>query len=124
MTRALAELPVGWDRRDLEFLTSQPATFTDDGLVHLSYVGTLLPAGFETLRAVFAAVAGLRANGRTASRLRLHFFGTSNQRTANAPARVLPVAAEFGLLDVVTEQAPRLDYLTPWRCCAIRRPCC
>lgn len=110
MPRALAELPVGWDRRDLEFLESRPATFADDGLVHLSYVGTLLPAGFETLRAVFAAVAGLRANDPSAFRLRLHFFGTSNQRTADAPARVLPVAAEFGLLDVVTEQAPRLDY--------------
>ncbi len=82
----------------------------DDGLVHLSYVGTLLPAGFETLRAVFAAVARLRANDPATFRLRLHFFGTSNQRTADAPARVLPVAAEFGLLDVVTEQAPRLDY--------------
>jgi glycosyltransferase involved in cell wall biosynthesis len=109
MPRALAELPVGWDRRDLEFLTSAPATFPDDGLVHLAYVGTLLPAGFETLRAVFAAVRTLRST-EPACRLRLHFFGTSNQRTADAPARVLPVAAEFGLLDVVTEHAPRLDY--------------
>jgi hypothetical protein len=103
-------LPVGWDRRDLEFLGSRAATFPDDGLVHLSYVGTLLPAGFETLRSVFAAAARLRANDPAAFRLRLHFFGTSNQRTVDAPARVLPVAAEFGLLDVVTEQAPRLDY--------------
>jgi hypothetical protein len=110
MPRALAELPVGWDRRDLQFLESRAATFPDDGLVHLSYVGTLLPAGFETLRAVFAAVTSLRAADPSAFRLRLHFFGTSNQRTADAPARVLPVAAEFGLLDVVTEQAPRLDY--------------
>lgn len=110
MPRVLAELPVGWDRRDLQFLESKAATFPDDGLMHLSYVGTLLPAGFETLRAVFAAVARLRANDPAAFRVRLHFFGTSNQRTADAPARVLPVAAEFGLLDVVTEQAPRLDY--------------
>jgi glycosyltransferase involved in cell wall biosynthesis len=108
--RALAELPVGWDRRDLQFLGSHAATFPDDGLVHLSYVGTLLPAGFDTLRAVFAAVVKLRVSDPAAFRLRLHFFGTSNQRTADAPMRVLPVAAEFGLLDVVTEQATRLDY--------------
>jgi glycosyltransferase involved in cell wall biosynthesis len=108
--RALAELPVGWDRRDLQFLESRAASFPDDGLVHVSYVGTLLPAGFETLRAVFAAVAKLRAVDSAAFRLRLHFFGTSNQRTADAPVRVLPVAAEYGLLDVVTEQASRLDY--------------
>jgi glycosyltransferase involved in cell wall biosynthesis len=108
--RALAELPVGWDRRDLQFLESRAATFPDDGLVHLSYVGTLLPAGFDTLRAVFAAVAKLRTVDSAALRLRLHFFGTSNQRTSDAPLRVLPVAAEYGLLDVVTEQAARLDY--------------
>jgi hypothetical protein len=108
--RAVAELPVGWDRRDLQFLNARVATFADDGLIHLSYVGTLLPAGFETLRALFAGVAKLKANGSSTLRLRLHFFGTSNQRTADAPARVLPIAAEFGLLDIVTERAPRLDY--------------
>ena len=108
--RVLAELPIGWDRRDLQFLGPRAATFSDDGLVHLSYVGTLLPAGFETLRAVFAAVAKLRATDPAGPRLRLHFFGTSNQRTADAAPRVLPVAAEFGLLDVVTEQPARLDY--------------
>jgi glycosyltransferase involved in cell wall biosynthesis len=111
MPRALAELPVGWDRRDLEFVDDRPGrTFADAGLVHLSYVGTLLPAGFGTLRAVFAAVAALRDQEPAARRLRLHFYGTSNQRTAEAPARVLPIAAEFGLRDVVTEHAPRLDY--------------
>src|SRR5262245_17702191 len=108
--RALAELPVGWDRRDLEFLCDRAAMLPDDGLIHLSYVGTLLPAGFDTLRAVFAAVAKLRADDPSRFRLRLHFFGTSNQRTAGAPARVLPIASVFGLLDVVTEQASRLDY--------------
>jgi hypothetical protein len=110
MPRALAELPIGWDRRDLDFLDARPATFPDDGLVHMSYVGTLLPAGFDTLRALFAAVVSLRAKSDSASRLRLHFYGTSNLRTGDAPARVLAVAAEFGLLDIVTEHAPRLDY--------------
>ena len=117
--RACAELPIGWDRRDLEFLNqgvSRAALFPDDdGLVHLSYVGTLLPTGLDTLRAVLAAVAALRASSPAAARLRLHFFGTSNQRTADAPARVLPVAAEYGLLDIVTESAPRLDYFDALR---------
>ena len=108
--RATAELPIGWDRRDLEFVAARGDWFPDDGLVHASYVGTLLPAGFDTLRALFAAIAGLRAHDPALARLRLHFFGTSNLRAADAPARVLPVAAEYGLLDIVTEQAPRLDY--------------
>ncbi len=113
--RVLAELPIGWDRADLEHAGRESATFSDDGLIHLSYVGTLLPAGFETLRAVLAAVAALRAAKPAASRVRLHFFGTSNQRTSDAAARVLPVAAEYGLLDIVTEHAPRLDYFDALR---------
>jgi glycosyltransferase involved in cell wall biosynthesis len=116
--RATAELPIGWDRRDLEFVgngAGRIAVFPDDGLVHLSYVGTLLPTGIDTLRAVLAAVAALRASSPAAARLRLHFFGTSNQRTSDAPARVMPVAAAYGLLDVVTESAPRLDYFEALR---------
>jgi glycosyltransferase involved in cell wall biosynthesis len=117
---ASAELPIGWDRRDLEFLDQgarRASIFPidDDGLVHLSYVGTLLPTGLDTLRAVLAAVAALRATSPAAARLRLHFFGTSNQRTSDAPQRVIPVAAEYGLLDVVTESAPRLDYFEALR---------
>jgi hypothetical protein len=84
--------------------------FADDGCLHVSYVGTLLPAGFDTLRALFSALAAERAGGAGAQRLRLHFFGTSNLRSADAPHRVLPIAAEYGLGEVVTEHAPRLDY--------------
>ena len=107
--RATAELPIGWDRADLNFV---PATrhFADDGSVHVSYVGTLLPAGFDTLRALFGALAAERAANSGAQRLRLHFFGTSNLRSRDAAPRVLPIAAEYGLSGVVTEHAPRLDY--------------
>ena len=116
--RALAELPIGWDRRDLDVASQgrqSPRTFPEDGLIHLSYVGTVLPTGFDTLRAVLAAVAALRVSDPAASRLRLHFFGTSNQRTSEETPRVLPVAAEYGLLDVVSEHAPRLDYFDALR---------
>jgi hypothetical protein len=113
--RRCAELPIGWDRRDLEFAGGGPRTFPDDGLVHLSYVGTLLPTGFDTLRAVLGAVAALRSSNPASHRLRLHFFGTSNQRTADAPPRVLPVAAEYGLTGILTEHAPRLDYFEALR---------
>ena len=78
--------------------------------MHVSYVGTLLPTGFDTLRALFVALARERARDAGAARIRLHFFGTSNLRSDDAALRVLPIAAEYGLTDVVTEQAPRLDY--------------
>jgi len=107
--RATAELPIGWDRRDLQFVTAS-RRFPADGFIHVSYVGTLLPTGFDTLRAFFAAVADARGRGGSVSRVRLHFFGTSNLRSAAAPPRVLPIAAEYGLDGIVTEHAPRIDY--------------
>ena len=44
-------------------------------------------------------------------RLRLHFFGTSNETKPDAPLRVLPVARELGVEGCVTEIAPRINYL-------------
>ena len=113
--RVVEELPIGWDCRDLEFLRRRPRrpspVPTGDGLVHLSYVGTVLPTGLDTLRAVLTGVARLRhTDPAAAARLRLHFVGTSNQRAATAAERVLPIARELGVADLVTEIAPRLDY--------------
>ena len=110
--RALAELPIGWDARDTEFVSGAPSRVpSGDGCVHVSYVGTLLPTGIDTLRAVLGAVRALRRiDPPAAARVRLHFFGTSNQRDDAVPDRVLPIARELGVADVVTEHAPRLDY--------------
>jgi glycosyltransferase involved in cell wall biosynthesis len=110
--RAVAELPIGWDARDIDFVSGAPARVpSGDGCVHLSYVGTLLPTGADTLRALLRALASLRrTQPSAAARLRLHFFGTSNQRGDSASDRVLPMARELGVADAVTEHAPRLDY--------------
>ena len=51
-----------------------------------------------------------RREDPAAARLRLHFFGTSNQ-SASEPFRVLPIARECGVEDAVTEVPGRLDYL-------------
>jgi hypothetical protein len=110
------EIPMGGEPADFAFLRKHRRVnryfAADDGCFHLCYVGTLLPLGFETLRAVLQAVATLRQRQpELYARLRLHFFGTSNQTTANATQRVMPVAREFGLEDCVTEIAPRIAYL-------------
>jgi len=111
-----ASIPLGGEANDFEFLRQHPRTnsFFDpkDGLFHLCYVGTLLPLGFETLRAFLKACQLLRkSNPALFAKLRVHFFGTSNQTSSTAPARVLPVSAEMGLDDCVSEIAPRIDYL-------------
>ena len=75
-----------------------------DGNVHLCYVGTLLPAGIETLRLLLRGFERARRDDPAAARLRLHFFGTSNQTAPDARPRVLPVARELGVSDRVRQR--------------------
>jgi glycosyltransferase involved in cell wall biosynthesis len=109
-----AIVPLGFEPNDFDQLRSRPRPVAHfdprDGLVHICYVGTLLPKGIETLRLLLRAVAHARRFSADAQRIRLHFFGTSNQSTADRE-RVLPLARECGLADVVTELPGRLDYL-------------
>jgi glycosyltransferase involved in cell wall biosynthesis len=114
--RACAAIPLGFDDDDLAALVrtprANPCFDEHDGLVHLCYVGTVLPKGGEVLDAVLRGLALLRAQSPAQyARLRVHFIGTSNQRTEAADPRVLPAARALGVDDVVTETAPRLDYL-------------
>jgi hypothetical protein len=107
-------IPLGFEPEDFEALRARaPLTVPlnpADGHVHLCYVGTLLPAGIETLRLLLRGLAQARREDRAATRLRLHFFGTSNQ-SDSAAYRVLPLAREYGVADAVTEAPGRLDYL-------------
>jgi glycosyltransferase involved in cell wall biosynthesis len=114
--RACAAIPLGFDEGDLEALHRAPRSNTwfdeGDGRVHVCYVGTVLPKGVDVLRTVLAALARLRTRApRVYAQLRIHFVGTSNQRTAAADPRVLAAAREAGVDDIVTEAPPRLDYL-------------
>lgn len=110
------EIPLGGEPGDFEWLRrhGRPNPFFDrsDGCAHVCYVGTLLPLGFETLRAVLGAARLLRERRPDLyRRLRLRFFGTSNQTANDAPRRVAPVAWDLRVTDCVSETAPRVDYL-------------
>ena len=114
--RACAAIPLGFDEGDLDALRRSPRVNRwfdeDDGRVHVCYVGTVLPKGFEVLRTLFAALARLRDRSpRAYERLRLHFIGTSNQRSESGEPRVLPLAREAGVDRIVSETPARLDYL-------------
>lgn len=111
-----AAIPLGGEPNDFARLFDHPRTnpyfHPGDGFCHVCYVGTLLPLGFETLRALLKAASLLRQRQpELYGKLRLHFFGTSNQTASNAALRVLLVASELGVADCVTEYAPRIDYL-------------
>jgi glycosyltransferase involved in cell wall biosynthesis len=106
-------IPLGFEPTDFAPLQRrQSAIHFDpaDGLVHLCSVGTLLPAGQETLALLLRGLERARRDDPAASRLRFHFFGTSNQ-SASDEFRVLPMAREHGVADAVTEVPGRLDYL-------------
>jgi len=107
-------IPLGFEPADFDRLrsisASKPGFNSSDGLVHLSYVGTLLPTGTETLRLLLTSLARARQRNPASQRLRLHFFGTSNQSTPDR-LRVMPVAVECGVEAVVSEAPARVDYL-------------
>lgn len=115
-----AAIPYGGDSADFAYLRKSSGTNPwfdpDDGDFHICYVGTLLPLGFDTLRAVFAGLSALRESApETYKHIRLHFFGTSNQTAGSPEARVLPVAVESGVKDRVSEHPLRVDYLEALR---------
>ncbi len=107
-------IPLGFEAADFAALRHRPQSErrvpANDGLVHLCYVGTLLPKGITTLRLLLRGLARARAADASATRLRLHFFGTSNQSESTLQ-RVLPIAREYSVADVVTEVPGRIDYL-------------
>lgn len=108
-------LPLGGEPADFEAIRAEGRRNElfdpDDGFCHLVYVGTLLPLGFETLRALFAAVAKLREERPDLyAQLALYFVGTSNQTDPAAPPRALPEADRAGIAEKVTEHPPRVGY--------------
>jgi hypothetical protein len=115
-TKACAAIPIGGDEADFAIVAANGRSnaFFDrrDGFVHICSVGTILPMGMDTVRAVLTAAADLRRRHPDAgSRLRLHFFGTSNERSEKPAGRVEPIAREIGVADLITEHPARVDYL-------------
>jgi hypothetical protein len=110
------EIPYGGEPDDFDYLRRNPRInrFFDsnDGCIHLVYVGACIPAMHGALRAVFQALNdGLRSAPAIFSRLRLHFVGTTYAANAADAHQVLPIAREYGLLDLVQESPARAPYL-------------
>lgn len=108
-------IPYGFEASDFDALRAAPRAnpFWDanDGNFHLVYVGAMLPKGYGTLRALFAALLELRSSApELFARLRLHFFGTTYDPNVKK-GLVLPVAEEMGLADHVSEHPARVPYL-------------
>jgi hypothetical protein len=111
----MAAIPIGGDAEDFRVLRDAPIDIDGilaRGLIHLSYVGTCLPRMDPVLRALFAAVRQLREETPAMTeRVRLNFIGTSNQPNDTQTQRVLPIAAQEGVADLVREIPQRIPYL-------------
>jgi hypothetical protein len=110
------EIPLGGESADFEFLRvhqrRNPIFDRGDGRVHISYVGTLLPKGLETLQAFLAAMALMKDREPASyAKLRVHFVGTSNQTGEGLASRALAEATRKGVAEGVDETPQRVGYL-------------
>ena len=93
----MASLPIGGNSDDFAALREQPLNqHTDDllpGVVNLSFVGTFMPRSVPPVRALFRGFRQLlMSNPIVATRIRLNFFGTSNQPSERATNSVMSIA--------------------------------
>lgn len=111
-----SEIPVGGEPADFEYLRAHPRRNPvfdrADGNKHVSYVGVCIGPMYPTLRALFEAVrrCGQREPAVLAN-LRMHFVGTNYSSSGRAAERVMPLAREAGLADIVDELPRRVPYL-------------
>src|SRR5260221_72781 len=73
-------------------------------------MGFALRAFFKALAAMVHKQPGLRQS------LRLHFVGTDYAPAERAQKSVEPLAAEFGVADLVSEQPQRIPYFQALQC--------
>ena len=114
-------LPFPGDARDFERVKEEGIQQTvfdpNDGLKHWVYVGR---GGADMALAVRSLFSALRATINhqlsTLNSLRLHFIGTSYAAAGTGVKIVEPLAAEYGLSDIVHESTDRIPYSETLRC--------
>ena len=115
--KPVAVIPFGAPELDYEFTRQHhdiaPAFSRQPGVVHLVSVGAVGPIMRTALEYLFAGLRNLRATApEDATRLRLHFIGTSYAPGSRAELSVLPIAQACGVAELVREQPNRVGYFT------------
>jgi hypothetical protein len=109
----MAAIPIGGDPEDFTALRQHPTVspLLDPARINFSYVGTFLPRAAPLVERLFAGLAALRRDAPSlADRLRLNFVGVSNQ-PGGGDYRILPLARDAGVEDLVCEIPARIPYL-------------
>jgi hypothetical protein len=82
-----------------------------DELLHVVYIGRGGEDMASSLRILFKAIRSGRITDPDGwSKVRLHFAGTSYAPAGQGEKTIEPVAAEFGVEDMVVEQPDRIGY--------------
>jgi hypothetical protein len=108
-------LPFGAPEHDFEMLKSLPVTQqifdAGDGKRHVVYMGVAGKIMETGLRLLFSGLSVARKeNPAEWSQVRVHFVGTSYAPAGRGRKTVEPVAAEFGIADIVEERTDRIGY--------------
>lgn len=112
-----AVIPFGAAEADVEVARVRPdltpAFKREPGVTHVVSVGAVGAIMRDSLRCFFSALRDFRtADSALGNRFRFHFIGTSYAAPGRAAASVKPVAAEFGLSDLVDEVPERVGYFS------------
>lgn len=107
-------LPFPASRRDYDIVEKQKighSIFAPDGRLHWVYAGRAGPDMDMALSILFQALAMLkRQSPSLASKVRLHFVGTSYAPAGRSHKVVEPIAQSYGVADLVEEHSERIDY--------------
>src|SRR6267378_2826048 len=111
----LTVLPFAAAERDFELLESFPVEQTvfdpEHGKQHWVYLGAVGLIMADTLRLFFTALRDQRTrNPERWNDVCLHFVGTSYAAAGRAEKSVEPIAAEYGVADLVEERTGRIPY--------------
>ena len=115
-------LPFGAAENDFDILASldlqQKIFDPKDGKRHWVYVGAGGVAMTFAIRPFFQALGRARANGggRELENLIVHFIGTDYAKGDRARETFRPVAAEYGVADIVEEIPNRISYFESLKC--------
>ena len=114
-------LPFGAAETDFQYLQQSPQQQSlfnpHDEQQHWVYVGRGGNDMFFALRCLFRALQRQREqNPQKFSKLKLHFIGTNYAPGKLAQKNVEPIAAEFGLEDLVAEYPHRIPYFAALQC--------
>lgn len=117
----LTTLPFGAAETDFAYLKQSPQSQSlfdpHDGKQHWVYVGRGGSDLSFALRSLFTAIQQQRQhNPQLFDQLQLHFIGTSYAPDKLARKTIEPLAAEFGLEDLVAEHTQRVPYFTALQC--------